>query len=111
MKPFLRKRRPAELWILLGVALAFTVLVHFRPELTGNDQINGQSGVFLGLFIAAFPAANFLDLLLSEVSTRRWQSIKQADLPWLALNIVVLLAGLTVVVAGTKLFFGHWVPG
>jgi hypothetical protein len=111
MKSSPHKRRPAVLWILLSLALAFNLLILIFPTLTGNDQLNGLGGVFLGLFIAAFPAANFLDLLLSEVSARRWQSIKQADLPWLALNIVVLLAGLTVVVAGTKLFFGHWVPG
>jgi hypothetical protein len=85
--------------------------VHFRPELTGNDQINGQSGVFLGLFIAAFPAANFLDMLLAELGGLRWRAIKQADLPWVILNLVVLLACLVVVVVGTKLFFRHWQPG
>jgi hypothetical protein len=42
-------------------------MVYFRPALTGNDQVNGLSGVFLGLFIAAFPAANFLDMLLAEL--------------------------------------------
>jgi hypothetical protein len=111
MKTSLRKRRPAVLWILLGVALAFNLLVYFRPALTGNDQVNGLSGVFLGLFIAAFPAANFLDMLLAELGGRRWRSIKQADLPWVALNLLVLLAGLVVVVAGAKLFFAHWRPG
>jgi hypothetical protein len=111
MKPSVRKRRPAVLWILLCLALAFNLLVHFSPELTGNDQINGQSGVFLGLFIAAFPAANFLDMLLAELGTMHWRSIKQADLPWVALNLLVLLAGLVVVVVGTKLFFKHWQPG
>ncbi len=107
----MRKRHPSVLWILLIVALAFNLLVHFRPALTGNDEVNGQSGVFLGLFIAAFPAANFLDMLLAEMGGLRWRSIKQADLPWVALNLAVLLTGLIVVVVGTKLFFRHWVPG
>jgi len=107
----LHKRHPAVLWILIGVALAFTLLVHFRPELTGNDQVNGLSGVFLGLFTAAFPAANFLDMLLAELGGLRWRSIKRADLPWVALNLVVLLTGLVIVVVGTNLFYKHWEPG
>jgi len=111
MKPSLGKRRPAILWILLFVALAFTLLVHFIPTLTGNDSLNGLGGVFLGLFIAAFPAANFLDMLLSELGGVRWRSIQRADLPWVTLNLVVLLSGLLVVVLGTKLFFKQWQPG
>ena len=99
------------LWVLLGVALAFHLLVYFRPGLTGNDNVNGIGGVFLGLFIAAFPAANFLEMLLSELGNVRWGAIQQADLPWVALNLLVLLAGMFVVVGGTKLFFKHWVPG
>ena len=111
MNPPLHKRHPAVLWILLGVAAVFALLVHFRPELTGNDQVNGLGGVCLGLFIAAFPAANYLDMLLAELGGLRWRSIKQADLPWVALNLVVLFTGLAIVVAGTKLFYQHWVPG
>jgi hypothetical protein len=106
----LRKRRPAVLWILLGVALAFNLLVHFRPALTGNDQVNGLSGVFLGLFTAAFPAANFLDMLLFELGAKRWRSLQRADLPWIILNLIALFAGLVVVVVGTQLFFRHWQP-
>ena len=111
MKHTQHKRRPAVLWTLLGVALAFSLLVHFHPTLTGNDEINGQSGVFLGLFIAAFPAANFLDMLLAELGGLRWRAIKQADLLWVILNLFVLLAGLIIVVVGTNLFFRHWRPG
>ena len=107
----MHKRHPAVLWILIGVALAFNVLVHFRPALTGNDNLNGLSGVFLGLFTAAFPAANFLDMLLSELGGVRWRAIQRADLPWVALNLVVLLTGMLVVMMGTKLFFKHWQPG
>ena len=111
MNRSLRKHNPAVLWILVGVALAFNLLVYFRPVLTGNDNLNGLSGVFLGLFIAAFPAANFLDMLLFELGAQRWRSIKRAYLPRVTLNLFVLLAGLVVVVVGTKLFFRHWQPG
>jgi hypothetical protein len=73
--------------------------------------VNGLGGVCLGLFIAAFPTANFLDMLLAEQGGLRWRSLKPADLPWVVLNLGVLLTGLIVVVVGTKLFFRHRVPG
>ena len=111
MNKTLHKRHPAALWILIGVAVAFSLLLHFRPELTGNDHANGYAGVALGLLTASFPAANFLDMLLAELGGLRWRSIKQADLPWVILNLVVLFAGLIVVVVGTKLFYQHWLPG
>jgi hypothetical protein len=110
MSPASRKHHPLLLWLLLAVAAGFGLLVHFRPELTGNDQVNGLGGVFLGLFIAAFPAANFLNMLLFELGGKRWRDLRQADLPWVLMNLAVLLAGLVVVVVGTKLFYAHWQP-
>ena len=111
MNQTLHKRHPAALWILIGVAAAFSLLLHFRPELTGNDHVNGYTGVALGLFTAAFPAANFLDMLLAELGSLRWRAIKRTDLPWVALNLLVLLIGMVIVVVGTRLFYQHWVPG
>jgi len=93
------------------MAGAFILLTYLHPTLTGNDNVNGLGGVLLGLFIAAFPAANFLDMLLFELGAQRWRSLRRADLPWVALNLFVLLVGLVVVVVGTKLFFKHWQPG
>ena len=106
-----KQRHPALLWILLGVAVAFALLLHFRPQLTGDDHLNGYSGVALGLFTAAFPAANFLDMLLAELGSLRWRAIRRADLPWVALNLLVLFTGLAIVVTGTRLFYVHWLPG
>ena len=111
MNQTLHKRHPTVLWILIGVAAAFSLVLHFRPELTGNDHANGYAGVALGLFTASFPAANFLDMLLAELGSLRWRAIKRADLPWVALNLVVLLIGMVIVVVGTRLFYQHWVPG
>jgi len=105
------KRHAAVLWILIGAVVAFSLLVHFLPNLTGNDHVNGYASVALGLFIAAFPAANFLDMLLAELGSLHWQAIKRADLPWVVLNLVVLLTGMAIVVVGTQLFYKHWVPG
>ena len=111
MKQPLHKRHPAVLWTLMGVALAFALLLHFLPNLTGNDLVNGYGTVALGLFTAAFPAANFLDMLLAELGSLRWRAIRRADLPWVALNLAVLFIGLVIVVVGTQLFYQHWVPG
>ena len=111
MNQKMRKRHPAVLWILIGVAVVFALLVHFLPDLSGNDHLNGYATVALGLFTASFPAANFLDMLLSELGSLRWRAIKRADLPWVTLNLVVLFTGMTIVVVGTQLFYQHWVPG
>ena len=73
--------------------------------------MNYISSRVLGLFTVAFPAANFLDMLLAELGSLRWRAIKRADLPWVVLNLVVLFTGLVIVVVGTKLFYQHWVPG
>ena len=106
-----KQRHPAVLWILLGVAVAFALLLHFRPGLTGDDHLNGYASVALGLFTAAFPAANFLDMLLAELGSLRWRAIRRADLPWVGLNLLVLFTGLAIVVTGTRLFYAHWLPG
>ncbi|HVM72293.1 MAG TPA: hypothetical protein VMT91_11080 [Anaerolineales bacterium] len=111
MNRTLHKRHPGILWSLIGVALAFSVLLHFRPELTGNDHLNGYAGVALGLFTAAFPAANFLDMLLAELGSLHWGAVRRADLPWVILNLAVLFTGLVIVVVGTRLFYQHWLPG
>ena len=58
------KQHPGVLWILLGVALVFGLLVYYRPGLSGNDNVYGLGGVFLGLFIAAFPAVIFWSCFL-----------------------------------------------
>ena len=76
MNQTMHKRHPAVLWILIGVAVAFALLLHFRTELTGNDHLNGYGGVALGLFTAAFPAANLLDMLLAELGSLRWRAIR-----------------------------------
>jgi hypothetical protein len=48
---------------------------------------------------------------LAELGSLRWRAIKRADLPWVILNLAVLLIGMSIVVVGTQLFYRHWVPG
>jgi hypothetical protein len=103
-----RKRNGKILWAMILLAFAFCAAVYIRPALTGSDELNGLLGVWLGLFISAWPAANFLNMILYEQALRRWRSTLQSDGFWILLNLAVLMAGLTVVIVGTKLFFKNW---
>jgi hypothetical protein len=97
-------------WLIAAVLLAivFNVILAYRPALTGNDELNGLSGVCLGLFISSLPAANFLDMLLFEHTTRFWRNLTRPDVAWVVLNVCVLGLGMVVVMIGTKLFFKNW---
>lgn len=98
------------LWLIGAVLLAivFIGILSYHPALTGNDELNGLSGVCLGLFISSLPAANFLDMLLFEHTVQHWRTMKQPDITWVILNSCVLLIGTIVVMIGTKLFFKNW---
>ncbi len=103
-----RKRNGMILWAMILLAFAFCTAVYIHPALTGIDELNGLLGVWLGLFISAWPAANFLNMILYEQALQRWRSTLQSDGFWILLNLAVLMAGLTVVIVGTKLFFKNW---
>ena len=59
--------------------------------------------MLLGLCICSRPAALKLDMLFFGRSAGR-QSSKWSDIMWLALNILVLLSGWTVIFIGTTRF-------
>jgi ABC-type methionine transport system permease subunit len=103
-----RKRNGKTLWAMIALAFAFYAAICIHPALTGSDELNGLLGVWLGLFISAWPAANFLNMILYEQALQRWRSTLQSDGFWILLNLAVLMAGLTVVIVGTKLFFKNW---
>ena len=103
-----RRRNIIPLSGCILLAIIFIGLLYFHPALTGNDELNGLSGVFLGLFICSQPAANFLDLLLLEYAAMGRQSLRRSDALWIIFNSSVLLTGLIIIVIGTKLFFKNW---
>jgi ABC-type methionine transport system permease subunit len=103
-----RERNGKTLWAMIVLAFAFCAAVTIHPALTGSDELNGLLGVWLGLFISAWPAANFLNMILYEQALQRWRSTLKSDGFWILLNLAVLMAGLTVVIVGTKLFFKNW---
>lgn len=90
------------------LAIVFIGILSYHPALTGNDELNGISGVCLGLFISSLPAANFLDMLLFEHAVEHWRSMRQPEIVWVLVNASVLVLGTIVVMIGTKLFFKNW---
>ena len=102
------RRNSLILWGLTLLAAIFGSAIYFHPSLTGIDNLNGILGVWLGLFISAWPAANFLNMVLYENALEKWRTLLQSDGYWLFLNLGVLLVGLIVIITGTKLFFRNW---
>jgi hypothetical protein len=95
-----RGRNDAALWGLLLLSVAYGSLFRYLHTLLGTNVLEGAVGVVLGLYICSHPAANAVDILFFHrvalhPSTSRW-----SDFGWLALNVMVLLAGWLVIVLG-----------
>ncbi len=90
------QRNTRVLWGLIVLAIAYGSLLRFLHTLTGIPMLDGSIGVAIGLYICAHPAANAVDLLFFERDALRhlsnWTVVR-----WLALNLLVLLAGWMVV--------------
>ena len=93
------KRNTKVLWGLIGVSVVYSGLLRSLRTLTGIPLLDGGIGVALGLYICAHPAANAVNMLFFERDTLRqisdWSVIR-----WLALNLLVLLAGWMVIFVG-----------
>jgi hypothetical protein len=101
-----RGRSTAGLWGLLALAAAYTGLALFLPRLTGVPLLEGSIGVALGLYICSRPAANAVDMLF-ERNVLRQLTTGWSGLGWLALNLLVLLAGWLVIVLGATRLVGR----
>lgn len=88
---------------LVVLGLAYNTWLHFRPTLTGLPLLDGGIGVLLGLYICSHPAANAVDMLFERGLLRRITS-KWLGAGWLALNLLVLGVGWTVIVTGVMRF-------
>jgi hypothetical protein len=93
------KRNTKVLWWLLLQAFACNAVLHFLPTLTGSPLLDGIIGLVLGLYICAHPAANAVNMSFFERDALR-QASEWSLVPWLALNLLVLLAGWMVVFLG-----------
>ncbi len=94
------------LWVLLALALIYLGLMAAWHTLTGNRLWDGSIGVVLGLFICSRPAGHAIDLLFAQRGEFRRLTAEPAGLGWLALNLLVLFAGWSVIVIGAMRFAG-----
>jgi hypothetical protein len=96
-----RTRNGLTLWRLIMLAIAFGLLINPLQTLLGSATAAGWVGIALGLFICAHPAANAVNILFFERDMlgrlSEWSVVR-----WLALNLVVLLAGWMVIFLGLR---------
>jgi hypothetical protein len=102
----MNKFRPniKTLWAMVVLAIAYCGLIYFRHALTGTRLLDGGIGVMLGLFICAHPAANGVNLMFLERTAYHQLPTGWSNARWLALNMLVLIAGWIVIVIGAAQF-------
>jgi hypothetical protein len=93
------KRKTGVLWGLILLALAYSSLLPYLHTLTSIPLLDGSIGAALGLYICAHPAANAVNMLFFEPDMLR-QLSEWSVVRWLALNLLVLLAGWMVLFIG-----------
>ena len=81
--------------------MAYSSLLRFLRTLTGSAMLDGSIGLALGLYICAHPAANAVNMLFFERDTLR-QVSEWSIFRWLALNLLVMLAGWTAIFMGLR---------
>jgi len=96
------RRNSRVLWGLLLVAIAYLGLLRSLHTLTGINLLDGGIGLALGLYVCAHPAANAVNMLFFERGTLRQSPSDGSLLRWLALNLLVLLAGWMVIFLGIR---------
>jgi hypothetical protein len=96
-----QKRNIRVLWGLVVAAIAYGVALRLLGTLTGRSLLDGIIGIVLGLYICAHPAANAVNMLFFERQVLR-QTPEWSLMRWLALNLLVLLAGWVVVFLGLR---------
>ncbi len=97
------KRNTGALWRLILLAIVYSGVLHYLHTLTGMATLDGIVGLALGLYICAHPAVNAVNMLFFERDTLRRIS-EGPVIRWLALNLLVLLAGWMVVFVGLRRF-------
>ncbi|MBE0697107.1 MAG: hypothetical protein IH586_09300 [Anaerolineaceae bacterium] len=91
--------RKGFLILLILLCLGYAALLHLHVHLTRTHQIDGIFGVLLGLYSAAQPAANILDLLLYGRYESVRDSYRQAGRIFWILNLLVFFASWVVISA------------
>ncbi len=95
------------LWAMMGLAVLYLVLLYSLHTLTGTNVLDGSIGILLGLYICSHPAANAVDVLFYERGAWHELSSEWSGLRWLALNMLVLLAGDALIIVGAVELFSR----
>jgi hypothetical protein len=96
-----RKRNSLTLWRLILLAIAYALVLNTLQTITGSATAAGAVGLALGLYICAHPAANAVNILFFERDMLSHLS-EWSVARWLALNLLVLLAGWMVIFLGLR---------
>ena len=104
MKASRRGRKSILLGGLCLLVLAFVALLYTRPTLTGSLKGDGIIGVLFGLYICSHPVANVLDVILFGRFFQQEGFSIWLECLWWCLNLLVLLAGWSVIYLGMLRF-------
>jgi hypothetical protein len=99
-----RSRNSRLLWGMILLAAAYGTFHGYLHMLTGTNLLEGSLGVLLGLYICSHPAANAVNLLFFERYAIHSILSGRSGAVWLALNLLVLLAGWFVIFIGVMRF-------
>ncbi len=99
--------KTGTLWAMMVLAFLYMVLLYSLHTLTGTNVLDGSIGILLGLYICSHPAANAVDVLFYERGAFHQLSSEWSGLRWLALNMLVLLAGDTLIIVGAVQLFNR----
>lgn len=97
--------RLRSLVIMLFLGIIYCGWFYLRQSLTNSFRLDGTLGVFLGLYIASYPAGNMLDMLLfMSADVRENILTTTSGRAWLALNALVFLVAWLVIFIGITAF-------
>ena len=90
--------------VLTMLVFVYTDWISTQNTLTGTARWDGVTGVLLGLYVCAQPAANFLDLILFRRLVLQENTSRGSIAAWVAVNLFVLLVGWVAIFVGMTQF-------
>lgn len=98
MDQYHRLRRAKALWVMALLGTAYAGALRYLAISAALDTPVGVLGVLLGLYVCSHPAANAVDTLFDR-DALGYLATPQG-IGWLALNLLVTLAGLLAIFLG-----------
>jgi hypothetical protein len=92
--------------VLTALGVSYSGWLYSQQTLTRMDNVDGISGVVLGLYISSHPAATLVDMLFYRRGIRYQFSSTRSAVLWLALNVLLFFIGGIAIFAGTTRLIG-----